>query len=135
MAIDTIWVQAGIDINFLTPNTWNNTFANWGSGGPPDNGGISRPQSDLNMIETLSVGPPSVRNSDPNVINMFFVNIAAGFPLLGANNAAGLVERPGNDITQYVGTNLLNFQDMVGTSSQVSWRMRSATTWIWNMLA
>ena len=24
--IDTIWGQAGIDVDFLTPNSWNNTF-------------------------------------------------------------------------------------------------------------
>ena len=100
--IDDIWAQAGIDINFLSPNSWDNTFANWGAGGPPDNGGNQRPNSDLDMIETLS-GPAGVRSPNPNVINMFFVRIAAGFGLLGPNFAAGLAERPGNDITQYVG--------------------------------
>lgn len=106
--IDSIWAQAGIDVNFLAPTPWNNTFANWGINGPPNNGGASRPISDLNTIaaDGLAAG---VTSPNPNVINMFFVNIAAGFALLSADTAAGSANTPGNNITQFVGTNLLGF--------------------------
>jgi hypothetical protein len=42
-------------------------------------------------------------------INMFFVDIAAGFSALGANSSAGLAEQPGNDVSMFVGGNLLGF--------------------------
>ncbi len=106
--IDTIWAQAGIDVNFLTPNSWNSTFANWGSGGPPNNGGNTRPTSDLGTIvaDGASAG---VTSANANVINIFFVNIAAGFDLLTDNAAAGLAYVNGNGISQYVGSNLLGW--------------------------
>ncbi len=102
--IDTIWSQAGIDINFLPANTWNNTFANSGSGTAT----VARPGSDLNTIVADGVSA-GVANSDPNVINMYFVNIAAGFVLKDANSAAGLAFIGSNGITQYVGNSLPGF--------------------------
>ncbi len=106
--IDQIWAQAGIDIVFLAANTWNNTFANWGAGGAPDNGGNTRPTTDLSTIVTNGAAS-GVTNANPNILNMFFVRIAAGFGLLSDNYAAGLAFRPGNGVTQFVGTNLLGF--------------------------
>jgi hypothetical protein len=44
-----------------------------------------------------------------NAINMFFVDIPAGFSMLTANSSGGLAERPGNDISMFVGANLLTF--------------------------
>jgi len=104
--VDDIWSQAGIDINFLSANMWNNNFANWGAGGPPDNGGLTRPGSDINTIVSDGIFA-GVTNIDVNVINMFFVNIPAGFSLPDENSAAGLAYVGGNGITQYVGSNLL----------------------------
>lgn len=107
--IDTIWAQAGIDVNFLNVNTWDNTFANWGTDGPTTTIGSGvRPESDLNQIVTNGT-TAGVTHTNPNVINMFFVRIAAGFGLLGDNSAAGLATLDGNGVTQYVGTNLLGF--------------------------
>lgn len=106
--IDSIWAQAGIAINFLSPNAWNSTFANWGSSGPPDNGGGARPVSDLDMIISDGI-TAGVTHADPNVVNMFFVSIPAGFSLLSDNSAAGLARLNGNGISQYVGANLLGF--------------------------
>ena len=101
--IDDIWAQAGIDINFLSPNFWNDSFANSGTADP-------RPTSDLGSI--VSAGADAgVANADPNVINMYFVNVAAGFGLLSENNAAGLAFVNGNGITQFVGANLLDFTE------------------------
>ncbi len=106
--VDIVWAQAGIDVEFLTPVSWNNTFANWGAGGPPNNNGNSRSTSELSIIR-LDAQAAGITHSDPTVINMFFVRIAAGFPLLSANSAAGLASIGGNGITQYVGANLLGF--------------------------
>lgn len=99
--VDTIWAQAGIDVQFLTPNTWNDTFANIGNSSP-------RPTSDLNTIVTqgdaLGFG-----NSNPLVLDMYFVEIAAGFPDVGENTANGLAFLGANGITQHVGDNLVSF--------------------------
>ncbi len=97
--VDNIWGQAGIDIDFLSPTSWNNSFANSGSVDP-------RPTSDLSAI--VSDGNSAgVTHTNPNVINMFFVNIPAGFSVLSENFAAGLAYIGYNGITQYVGSNLL----------------------------
>lgn len=99
--IDDIWAQAGIDVEFLTPNAWNSSFANTGNADP-------RPTSDLNDVvsDGLLAG---VTNVDPNVINIFFVQVPAGFSPLGASSAAGLAFVGSNGITQYIGSNLLGF--------------------------
>jgi len=99
--IDTIWAQAGIDVNFLSANFYHDIFANEGNVSP-------RPFSDLTDI--VSDGNTAeITHADPNVINMFFVNVAAGFSLLGEDTVAGLAFVGGNGITQYVGSNLLTF--------------------------
>ncbi len=100
--VDSIWAQAGIDVNFLSANTWNNTFANSGNGSDP------RPQSDLNTIATDG-DAAGVSSGSLDIINMYFVLHSAGHSLLSANSAAGLASLPGNTVTQYVGTNLLGF--------------------------
>ena len=101
--VDDIWGQAGIDVDFLTADTWSNTFANMGNSDP-------RPGNDLNTVVTNG-GTAGVTNVNPNVINMFFVNLPAGFgsSSLSLNNAAGFAFVGGNGITQYVGSNLLGF--------------------------
>ena len=106
--IDTIWAQAGIDVNFLPSNTWDNTFANWGAGGPPDNSGNQRPATDLGSV-VRNGASAGVASTDPNVINMYFVNIPAGFALLDDNTSAGIGFVSDNGIMQYVGANLPGF--------------------------
>jgi hypothetical protein len=102
--VDEVWAQAGLDIEFLSPNFWNSSFANEGSGGP-------RPSSDLGTIRANGISA-GVTNADANVINMFFVNFPAGFSSpLSDNSAAGFAFVGGNGITQYVGENLLGFQN------------------------
>ena len=99
--IDTIWSQAGIDVNFLSASFWNDSFANLGLASP-------RPRVDLGLIINDATVAGQI-NPDPNIINMFFVNVAAGFQPLGLNSVAGLARLNGNGITQYVGSNLLTF--------------------------
>ncbi|MEK6239801.1 MAG: hypothetical protein N2C14_34195, partial [Planctomycetales bacterium] len=102
--VDDIWAQAGIDIQWLAPQTFNSTETLNGSQAP--NGNDPRPTSDLSSdgggIDHETLGQAAgVRIA--GTVNMFFVDIAAGFPLLSANSAAGLAERPGDDVSQFVG--------------------------------
>jgi hypothetical protein len=100
--IDQIWAQAGIDVAWLAPNSWNNSFANTGTLNP-------RPTSDLSTVVSDGI-TAGVANADPNVINMYFVELPAGFGgPLSLNSAAGLAFVGGNGVTQYVGSNLLGF--------------------------
>jgi len=99
--IDGIWSQAGVDVNFLSANLWNNTFANKGTFDP-------RPQSDLNAIIN-SANTAEITHDNPDFINLFFVNTPAGFGTMNPNSAAGLANVDGNGITQFVGSNLLDF--------------------------
>jgi hypothetical protein len=104
--IDVIWAQAGIDVIFLTANAYDDTFANQGTSPPGST--FTRPTSDLSTIVNDD-NTAGVTHANPNVINMFFVNVAAGFSLLSENTVAGLAFLGGNGITQYVGSNLLTF--------------------------
>ena len=92
-SIDTIWAQAGIDVNFLAPNLWDNTDAN----------------SDLAAIfTTVSDGADAgVTNVDPNVINIFFINRTDPFSVPNQSLVSGIGIIAGNGITQFVGSNLL----------------------------
>lgn len=114
--VDTIWAQAGIDIEWLVPNMWNNTFANIGV--PGNNN--PRPTNDLNQI--VDNGDfAGVGNADPLVLDIYFVEIAAGFEAeffdnttnpptnVTENVANGLAFVGGNGITQHVGDNLPGF--------------------------
>lgn len=102
--IDEIWAQAGIDVEWLSPRYWNNTFVNFGSGTTS----TSRPTNDLSTIVRAG-DSAGVGNSDPLVLDMYFVEIAAGFPLLGPNYANGLAFVGGNGSTIHVGDDLLSF--------------------------
>ena len=99
--IDTIWAQAGVDINFL-PNVvrYNNTFAYQGSGG-------TRSAGDLNVILDSAANSGGILNPDPSVIDMFFVNVVPGWPPKGANWVNGLSNTGTNGIAEYVGSSVL----------------------------
>lgn len=106
--IDTIWSQAGIDIVWNTPNTINSSYTL--------NGGITtmgptRPDTDLSTgsMSHEALGDSAGVTVRPNAVNIFFVDVAAGFPLLSSNFAAGSAETPGDDISQYVGSDLPGF--------------------------
>jgi len=104
--IDQIWAQAGIDIDFLpTVNVWNNTFAYQGNAGAG-----TRPSSDLDSIISLG-GNAGVLNSQPEVINIFFVEVVPSFTPLEENTAAGYAKIGFDGITQTVGSSLPGFQN------------------------
>jgi hypothetical protein len=101
--IDTIWSQAGIDINFL-PNVvrYNNSFAYQGSGLPS----IVRPITDLELIMTGAELHGGIVHPDPSVINMFFVNVVPGFDLKTANWANGVGNIGHNGIAMFIGASV-----------------------------
>ena len=102
--IDKIWAQAGIDIDFLPAITrYNNRFAYEGTSD-------TRPTSDLGRILS-SAATAGAMNSDPRVINMFFVNVVPGFGFTSENSANGIANVAGDGIAQFVGDNLLTFQN------------------------
>jgi hypothetical protein len=105
--IDTIWAQAGIDINFLpTIAHYNNTFACQGTAGSG-----TRSQNDLSTILANARTQSGILNPSSTVIDMFFVNVTPGFPPLSENSAAGLANIARNGIAVFIGDSLLSFQN------------------------
>jgi hypothetical protein len=98
-AVDTIWSQAGIDVQFL-PNVvrYNNTFANQGLLGL----GV-RPLGELEQIVAGAQARGGILNADPTVLNMFFVNVVPGFNLKAANWVTGSGHVGANGIAMFVG--------------------------------
>ena len=95
--IDQIWAQAGVDVDWLSPNAWNHTAANQGT---------------IGLGSVVSTGDAAGVDSDvPTVLNMYFVEGIQGFggAVFGENTAAGIAFSPGNGVTQYVGSNLLGW--------------------------
>ena len=100
--IDQIYLQAGIDVEWLDTRETNNTFFNYG------NGTGVRPQQDLPAI--ISQGDNAgVGNSDAKVLDVYFINRVPGFQELSANTANGLAYVSGNGVGMHVGENLLDF--------------------------
>ena len=99
--IDEIYLQAQVDVEWLAPQTYNNTFANIGNGG-------TRPNSDLTTV--VNAGDSAgIGNSSSLIIDMYFVEIAAGFADTTENTANGLAYVNDNGITMHVGDNLPSF--------------------------
>ncbi len=108
-AIDTIWAQAGIDVEFLpTVTSYANTFAYQGTTTP-------RPQNDLSQIISAARIAGKL-NPDPQVMNMFFVEVVPGFSQQQENQTSGIAVIGGNGVAAFVGDTLLtsvNFRDVV----------------------
>ena len=100
--VDEIYLQAGIDIEWLTTKSTNNSFANNG------NGTGVRTQSDLNTI--IEQGDATgVGSADTLVLDMYFISRVPGFQQLSANSANGLAYLEFNGITMHTGDNLPGF--------------------------
>lgn len=98
--IDLIWSQAGIDVEFLpTITQYANTFAFQGLLSP-------RPTGDLNAMIS-NANEAGKLNSNPKVVNMFFVEIVPGFAQLGQWTAAGIANIGANGIAIFTGESLL----------------------------
>ena len=101
--INDIWYQARIQVNFAEPNTWNNTFANVGSGG-------TRPLEDA--FEILDNGEAAGQSSgNPLNINMYFIEIVPGGGDTGEDSTNGVALDGENGVTFHVGDNLPTFAE------------------------
>ena len=111
--IDEIYLQAGVNVEFLTERTLNNTFFNVGVGTG------TRSQSDLNTIidqgDDIGVG-----NTDPLIIDLYLVSRVPGFQTTTANTANGLAFVGGNGIALHTGDNLPGFASGRDTAARVA---------------
>ncbi len=105
--IDSIWAQAGIDINVLPTIThYNNTFAYQGNAGSG-----TRPSGDLNTIFANAASTGGILNADSLTLNLILVNVVPAFMPLNESTSAGYARISGNGITGYVGDSLLTFDN------------------------
>lgn len=103
--VDTIWAQAGIDVEFkLRTEVWDNSFALLGT--PGNNN--PRPTSDLNTL-TSNAATAGFDDPDPLVLNLFMVRIVPGFSQSSDNSSNGLALVGGNGIAFWAGPNLPSF--------------------------
>ena len=110
--IDGIYLQAGIDVRWLAETRWNNTFANVGNGG-------TRPGWHLDAV-TSDGESAGVASSNPRVINMYFVEVSAGFGDTGENYANGLAFVDFNGITMHVGDRMVSSEGRRGVVAKVA---------------
>jgi hypothetical protein len=105
--IDSIWAQAGIDINILpTITNYNNTFAYQGNAGSG-----TRPSGDLNTMFTNAATTGGILNADSLTLNLIMVNVVPNSMPFDEDTAAGYARISGNGINGYVGDNLLTFEN------------------------
>jgi len=101
--INDIFFQARIQVNWLSENNWNNTFANIGDGG-------TRPFEDA--FEIFDRGEDAgVTNSNPLNINMFFIEVVPGNADLAENTTNGVSLDGENGVTFQVGDDLPTFEE------------------------
>ena len=99
--IDEIFAQAGVDVEFLDSERWNDTFINVGTGTG------ERTTADLNTI-VQSGDAAGFGNTDPNVIDLYFVERVPGFEEVSEFTANGLAFVGGNGIAAQTGDNLVS---------------------------
>ena len=99
--IDEIYLQAGIDVEWLDPNFTSDTFVNEGFGTG------ARSQGDL--VAITNMGDFSGTGSrDPLVVDLYFVNRVPGFASQSANTANGLAFVGSSGVAMHVGDNLVD---------------------------
>ncbi|MEM7784161.1 MAG: hypothetical protein AAF623_12470 [Planctomycetota bacterium] len=100
--VDFTFYEAGIDVVWLTERNWNNNFANVGNSNP-------RPNSDLDRM-VRDGDNAGVGSSNPNVLDMYFVEIVPEFGETSESTANGLAFVGANGIAFHVGDNLVTFE-------------------------
>ncbi|MEM6259726.1 MAG: hypothetical protein AAGI37_15725 [Planctomycetota bacterium] len=70
--IREIWAQAGVAVNWLTPNSWNSTFANAGN-----DGSATRSTADFTAIPAAA-DAAGVSSTDPTFLDMYFLMVPPG---------------------------------------------------------
>ena len=113
--INDIYYAAGVEVDWLAPTQWNDTYANIGDDGNRD----PRPGSDLSNI--LSAGDEvGVGNSDPLVLDMYFVEISPAFSQTSDFTANGYARVGGNGSTVHIGDGLTTFDSGRDVASRVT---------------
>ncbi len=111
--IDEIYLQAGVDVEWLDPNEINSTFINFG------NGDGTRTSSDLEAI--INQGDAAgVGNVDSNVLDFYFVDRVPAFGVQGTSTANGLAFVGGNGIAMHTGDNLPNSENGRSVAARVA---------------
>ena len=101
--IDQIWAQAGIDVEFLSPDLrYNDTFAREGELDP-------RPSSDLGRVLDRAESAGLLANDDS--LPVFFVEISPGFGFTSETTVNGLGNIGRDGIALFVGDDLLTNQN------------------------
>jgi hypothetical protein len=96
-SVDTIWAQAGIQVNFLPEvKRYDSSFAYLGSVSP-------RPSDDFDRIFANATIAGGILDPDPTVINIFFVKVVPGSIQLPENWVKGLANTGTNGIVQFIG--------------------------------
>ena len=103
--IDEIYLQVDVDIEWLQPETVNNTFINRGSG----NGSQTRSQSDLQELTELgdSLG---VGSSNPRVVDLYFIEVVPAFTAQSNFVANGLAFVGASGTAIHIGDSLPTFE-------------------------
>jgi hypothetical protein len=113
-AVDAIWAQAGIDIQFLNPIVrYNDTFAYQGI-----SGALPRPAEDFNLIMAEATLAGGILHPQPSTVNAFFTEIVPGFGPHHENWAGGLANLGTSGLAISIGETLLtteNGRDSAGT--------------------
>ncbi len=112
--VDEIYLQANIDVEWLAPRNYNNTFANVGFNGS----GVRDPNDLFDIAEAGDQA--GVGHADALVIDMYFVETSAGFSPQGNNVANGLAFLGGNGITIHIGDELAESATGRAVTAQVT---------------
>jgi hypothetical protein len=103
-AINLIWSQAGIDVEFdLLTGTYDDSFALSGTPGNND----PRPFGNLN--DTVENAPFGITSPDPLTLSLFVVRVVPGFSQTSDDTSNGLAFVDGNGISLWAGPNLTSF--------------------------
>ncbi len=107
--VDAIFLEAGLEVQWLAEKNWNNNFVNVGSAS-------TRPTSDLGTIRDMAASA-NISSNDSQVINVFFVEKSPGFNDIGENTSVGLAFLNGpnlllqNGVTIAIGDNLVTTEE------------------------
>ena len=103
--VDRIYAAADVDVQWLAPVNYSDTFASRGTA-------TTRPANDLfRIVDEGAAALPAVQVSPTNlVLDMYFVSTAPGFSNGGPNSVSGLGVFDGDGVAVAVGSALPTFE-------------------------
>lgn len=109
-AVDDIWAQADISVNWYAETVWDSSFGQYGD--ETDANDEDRDSGDLSWL--VNNGDAAGKgHTDSHVIDMYFVDRVPGFSDddLGSGTAAGLAFLDAAGVSMFVGSNLIDATD------------------------